>query len=134
MTQPASVSVFTVGIQGPPGLGLSFGGLAIVSASAAILPNALTPVDARAASPTLTFPAATDGMVIGIVDIYAASLTHAILLAATGGGITLADPANPGTYSTTGTIALAGAATLWWVFSVGTIAVPINKWLPLWWS
>jgi hypothetical protein len=132
MTQPVN-SAYTMGQQGPPGVGLSFGGLAIASASANLVANALTPIDTRTAALTFTFPAATDGMIVGISDLYGASLTHTVTLLAVGSGVTLADPSTPGTYAATGHISRAGISTYWWVFVQGTIPAPVAAWLPLWW-
>lgn len=131
MTQPVSVQVFTIGTQGPPGVGVSFGAISLVTASATLASGTYSPVDVRAGSIVLTLPPAVDGSLVGVADVFGYSAINPIVVNAQGAGVLVADPSNPGAYAASVHIAQQGQV-VWWAFVLGT-AGSVNRWLPVWW-
>lgn len=130
MTQPVipTVTVVTIGVQGPPGLGISFAGLTILTSAqsgATLTPNVMSPIDARGGTSVWMFPVATDGMLVGVGDAYGASQLNPIQLVAQGVGVTIADPSIAGVYGTTVHVAVSSFATFWWSY-----ILTANKWVP----
>jgi hypothetical protein len=133
VTQPASL--FTVGEQGPPGIGVSFGGMVFVTfatTGATLVSGAFTPIDCRGGPVTVVLPPAIDGSLVGIGDTFAFSSVNPIGIQAQGAGVTVADPSNAGSFAAFVHLAAPGGPTLWFAFNLGP-GGSVNKWLPVWW-
>lgn len=123
------VQVYTIGVQGPSGLPMSWqGALAIVPNQSPYQAKVLqpVPVDCRSGAVTVVLPALTDSStcVVAIKDLYGASATFPIAVQPTSGvGTVVEIPASLGTYATTTTIAVNGSI-VWYVSMFS-----INAWV-----
>lgn len=121
--------IYTIGIQGPSGLPMTWqGALAIDASLSPYLAKVLqpVPVDVRSAPVTIQLPALTDSptCIVAIKDLYGASATNNIsVLPVAGLGTQVESPSSLGAFASTATISTNG--TVVWYVSMFSI----NAWV-----
>jgi len=123
------IQVFTIGLQGPSGLPMSWQGAILIAPNRSPYVASYlqpVPVDCRSGSVTILLPTLTDSSnaVVAIKDIYGASTGFPIIVQATGGA-SVEDPSNGGNYigaSPWPHIAQPGGAVIWFagMFSINS--------------
>lgn len=130
---PIPVSVFTIGVQGPPGApgNLTFANLPLLTVAntgQALVAGAFYPIDTTGGAVSVQTPAATNGAFFGVSDVKGNASVNPISILAVGVGVTIQNFSNPSSYGSSSVIAAAGGPTVWYAYHA-----TLNAWIAVWW-